>query len=349
MSIIKRRTLQRNSIYDFLRFIGIVCILLAHMGIPNTLFQIRNFDVPFLVILSGIAYAEFSAIHYTSYFDYLKKRFLRLIMPTWIFLTLYYISFYTVNEIHLNNLLFSYSLLGHEDIGVWIIRIFFSMAILAPFLFWWNKKLNANKKFYIFIATAFTFYEIIYFISKHYIHGINFTIFNVLFMYTFSYGLLYLYGIRLNSFNQASLKKHFALILVILLSYLSYDWILYEKFYPTQLFKYPPEGYYFAYALMISLILFYFSKYTNLFAFFINNKLIAFIGSSTFWIYLWHWYYLKLYEIYLLDMHYLIKFIFIFSLTLATVYIQKKLLFFLLERLHLNKKTKKLLTTVFTG
>lgn len=349
MSVIKKNTLQRNNIYDFLRFVGIICILLAHMGIPNILFQIRNFDVPFLVLLSGISYAEFSALHYTSYLHYLKKRFLRLIIPTWIFLTLYYISFYTVNEIHLNNILFSYSLLGHEDIGVWIIRIFFSMAILAPFLFWWNKKLNDNKKFYIFITISFTFYEILYFASKHYLFGMQYTIFNVIVMYTLSYGLIYLYGIRLNSFNKASLIKHFTFISVILLSYLSYNWIFYRELYTTQQFKYPPEGYYFSYALVISLFLFYFTKYTNLFSYFINNKIISFIGSSTFWIYLWHWYYLKLYRLYLLDMNYLIKFVFIFSLTLVTVYIQKKLLILLLKKVHMSKKINKLLTTVFTG
>lgn len=348
--LIMKTNIQRNNIYDFLRFIGIICILLAHMNIPDTLFQIRNFDVPFLVILSGISYAEFSSKHYSSYVDYLKKRFFRLVMPTWIFLTFYYFSFYPINQIHFRDILFSYGLLGHEDIGVWIILIFFSMALIAPMLFWWNKKLNSNKKFFLFMIIAFIAYEIVYFLSHSYLSKISFTIFNVIIMYTFSYGLLYLYGIRFNQFNKSSIQKQFAIIFLILLSYLLYYWEFYTTVYPTQIFKYPPEGYYLSYALMISLIILYLSKYTKIFTIFMNNKFITFIGSSTFWIYLWHWYYLKIFHIYHINMYYLIQFLFILLLTLTTVYIQKNILFFLLNKFPNDlKNIKKFLTTIFTG
>lgn len=255
-----------------------------------------------------------------------------------------------MNQISLKDILFSYGLLGHEDIGVWIIRIFFSMALIAPMLFWWNKKLNCNKKFFLFIIIAFFLYEILYFISHYYLSKIQLTIFNVICMYTFSYGLLYLYGIRLTQFSKSLLEKQFAIIFFILLSYLLYYWEFNATIYPTQTFKYPPEGYYLSYALTISLILLYLSRYTKIFTVFMNNKLVAFIGSSTFWIYLWHWYYLKLYYLYHINTNYLIQFLLILLLTLATVYIQKNMLFLLLNKLPNDLKTmKQMLTTIFTG
>lgn len=345
----KEERLSRNAIYDFLRFIGIICIILAHIGIPDVLAQIRNFDVPFLVILSGIAYTQFSSQHHTSYLDYLIKRFYRLIVPTWIFLTIYTFSFYTFDQISIKNLLFSYSLLGHEDIGVWIIRIFFSMALLAPILFWWNKKLDTNSKFYLFMILAYIFYTIVYIVTQASLSGKILTMFNVIFMYTISYGLLYLYGIRLNSFSSTSLKMHFLTITALFISYLGYYWIQFHSIYPTQKFKYPPEGYYFSYALLVSIFLFYVSKFTKAFNAISQNKFIIFVGSSTFWIYLWHWYFLKLYYSHNFDLHYIIKFLVIFLLTVALVFLQNKVLLYILNKFSFKQKTKKIFITIFTG
>ncbi|MDM5272544.1 acyltransferase family protein [Sulfurovum sp. zt1-1] len=340
---------QRNSIYDLLRFIGIVCIVIAHMGVPPALFQIRNFDVPFLVILSGIAYAEFSTLHYGSYIRYVKKRFYRLVVPTWIFLSLYYMSFYNIEQLNIKEIIFSFSLLRHEDIGVWIIRIFFSMALLAPVLYWLNSKLYSNRIFYLFIAFTFLFYVLIIVSAQMYLYGNVLTIFNVLFMYTIAYGLLYLYGIRINTFSRETIKKHFFVIAVVFLFYVVFYWLRDHTVYPTQNFKYPPEGYYLSYALMVSIALFYFAKFTHLFDKLSKNTFIAFIGSSTFWIYLWHWYILKLYNLYGIDLGYVLKFALIFISTVCIVYMQNQFLTYILTKMNLSEKIKKTLSTIFRG
>ena len=44
----------RNLDYDFLKFIGIFCIVFAHIGVSPYVFQIRNFDVPLMVLLGGM-------------------------------------------------------------------------------------------------------------------------------------------------------------------------------------------------------------------------------------------------------------------------------------------------------
>lgn len=51
-SKINRQT--RMGYIDFLKFIGLTGIIIAHVGSPDWLMMLRNFDVPFMVILSSI-------------------------------------------------------------------------------------------------------------------------------------------------------------------------------------------------------------------------------------------------------------------------------------------------------
>lgn len=43
---------------DFLKMLGLLCIMLAHVNPPQIIMQLRNFDVPFMVILSGMLAAN---------------------------------------------------------------------------------------------------------------------------------------------------------------------------------------------------------------------------------------------------------------------------------------------------
>ena len=85
---------SRNYNYDFLKFVGISCVILAHTGVHGLIFQLRNFDVPLLVLLSGISFAEYSSTNFQSYKEYILKRFIRLVVPTWIFLAFYNIAIF---------------------------------------------------------------------------------------------------------------------------------------------------------------------------------------------------------------------------------------------------------------
>jgi hypothetical protein len=41
---------DRNTNIDFLKFIGISCIILAHVDTPRIIFQARNFDVSLIIL-----------------------------------------------------------------------------------------------------------------------------------------------------------------------------------------------------------------------------------------------------------------------------------------------------------
>lgn len=47
----------RDPAVDLLRFIGISMIFLAHIGPPAALFQLRSFDVPLMIFVSGLSYS----------------------------------------------------------------------------------------------------------------------------------------------------------------------------------------------------------------------------------------------------------------------------------------------------
>ena len=45
---------RRIGYVDFLKFIGLTGIILAHVGSPSWLMMLRSFDVPLMVILSSM-------------------------------------------------------------------------------------------------------------------------------------------------------------------------------------------------------------------------------------------------------------------------------------------------------
>lgn len=87
--------MQRDVTIDILRVCGLLLIMLAHVNPPNLIFQIRTFDVPMMVFVSGVSYF-LSKKADVSYFSYAFSRFKRLVLPVWIFFVFFlldYLSF----------------------------------------------------------------------------------------------------------------------------------------------------------------------------------------------------------------------------------------------------------------
>ena len=93
---------ERDYTLDYLRALGTALVIFAHITTPTGILEIRTFDVTMLVFVSGASYAlsakEKQILHTKEYFEYIFNRFKRLIVPTWIFLTLYFILFHLLNE-----------------------------------------------------------------------------------------------------------------------------------------------------------------------------------------------------------------------------------------------------------
>lgn len=344
---------SRNYNYDFLKFVGISCVILAHTGVHGLIFQLRNFDVPLLVLLSGISFAEYSSTNFQSYKEYILKRFIRLVVPTWIFLAFYNIAIFLLfNERPiLKTILLQFSLTGDVDtgVGVWIIRIFFSMSIISIFLKKINTNIKTNNIFYLTIALSFAVYEYVEYISFTNLDIDKYILLQYIVFYTVSYGFIFLYGLRMLFFSKKEIKYHIVAFAFIFAIFACYNLIKYNEFIGTQEYKYPPRIYYISYALFISFTLFYLTLYSEYFNFFKKNIIVNFIGKSTMWIYLWHWFFLKLNNNLFFNCNILVKYFFVFTLSTIFTYFQSIFIYFLNKYIVKNINNKKLLIKIFTG
>ena len=79
---------MRDLRIDFLKFVGLVMIILAHSGPPGGIFQLRNFDVPLMVFCSGFVFSY--GVSYSGYLSYVMARLQRLVIPVWFFLLFFF-------------------------------------------------------------------------------------------------------------------------------------------------------------------------------------------------------------------------------------------------------------------
>ena len=142
--------MERDERIDILRFIGLAMVIFAHVNPPDLLFQLRDFDVPLMVIVSALSFGlSYSPQH--SYKSYLWKRIKRLVFPVWIFLSIYFTAEYIVFpeslELNLQTIMSSYMLTS--GIGyVWIIRVFLLVALLSPLIFYIHKNTDSNLRYF---------------------------------------------------------------------------------------------------------------------------------------------------------------------------------------------------------
>lgn len=77
---------------DILKTIGLICIILAHVNPPNIIFQLRNFDVILMIMISASLFFDKKfEFNRKNYKEYLAKRVKRLLLPTWLFLSIFFI------------------------------------------------------------------------------------------------------------------------------------------------------------------------------------------------------------------------------------------------------------------
>lgn len=300
-------------------------------------------------MLSAISFSSFSYNDHFSYTWYLYSRFIRLVLPTWLFLLFYNSIVIITDEVSpsLMDILYQITFIGGTDIGVWIIRIFVSIALIAPLLYKINNSIKANNLFYVILAFAYLTYELINMTSSLYLDGNILKLFRIIFCYTIAYSLIFLYGLRITTFSHSDLKSHsiFLVSLFILLIIIGYS--LTGEIVPTQHFKYPPTCYYLSYSMIISISLYRIVISHN---FRIqDSKLIKFIGQSTLWIYLWHWFVIKIYFYIGLDYAFVTKYVLIYSLTILIVYLQTLFTQSVISITSIPKRKAILIKKIFTG
>ena len=278
---------SRDKYIDFLRFVGLAMIVLAHVKAPFTIHQIRCFDVPLMLFVSGLAYGN-KTVNGIS-FKYSKK------CET------------TLSKTNVK------TKIKTAEMIVMIVLVMFATPILIKI----NNKLS-NLFFLILIIALFFIQEGLISITQYFTNPQVNNIYTETIPYLFGYSIPFLFGLRLRQCERKN--EHLFLSLIILTSFAFLA--IYIKRFGTPIaitptFKYPPHSYFLIYGLLVSAILWksriFLSNLTKI-------KLFTFIGENTIWIYIWHIVFVSFANIYIEN--WMIKYILVISLAVLVYYIQ---------------------------
>jgi len=314
-----RQTMARDEKIDILRFIGLAMIILAHTDPSPLIAQIRNFDVPLMVLVSGASFAL--SYRYEAFTSYLWKRIKRLVFPTWIFLTVYFAVIFATNfpivAPGIKTVIGSYILLS--GIGyVWIIRVFLLVALVSPFILKFSNSTKSHATFFSVTAAIYIAYEIILFITKSFSESPIRTMFENTVLYVIPYAILFAIGLRLTQLSKQHMINFMMVAFAVCVTVGAILWNASGTLVLTQEFKYPPSIYYLSYALAVSLFLWLISdrivtavKQLGIY------EPVMFIAQNTIWIYLWH---IPLIEI--INLEFYIKYPIVFALASCIAFVQ---------------------------
>lgn len=316
---------NRNKQIDYLRALGLLLIILAHVYPPTFIAQIRCFDVILMVFISGLS---FSSKKIDSYTDYIFSRAKRLILPVWIFLFIYLTAFYLIQpyiwdeEYLTKRMIIRSFLLLDESIGyVWIIRVFLVISIIAPILLRINNMISSTRFFLVFFISLVFLEILVYKISNFLPDGFFKEFWVSIIVYGIGYTIPFLLGIRLKVSNDYKI-----LIIITILFAICFSMFIINNdgtYKLTPQFKEPPHMYYITYGILISSLLWFFRYKWERICDYRTSKMILFIGQNTIWIYLWHMPFALLSN--LLPCNWGIKYLFVFIPALLIFCIQYKL------------------------
>lgn len=334
--------MQRNMTVDAMRCFGLLLIILAHVSPPDTLFQIRTFDVPMMVFISGMSYF-LSQKKSVNVINYTISRFKRLVLPVWSFFTLFFIFIYIFRPSGFSELLSLKMIVSTFMLNgfgyVWIIRVFLIIAILSPLYVFFTSKMNGYSV--SVMAFVMVLVSTIASMVDYYSQGklIGHFIYDVIFP-AVSYGAVFIVGYKFLTFSKIEKTFLFLLFLITVSAYFAHNYIVLNEVKGFQEYKYPPTMYYISFSFVMIMIVNYF------FDFFLKTrklpKLILDVSSNTIWIYLWHIPVVEFFHRNNLAVDFTLKYTLAVILSISIALVQV----FLIRKLAPNSK---LMNVIFTG
>lgn len=333
---------------DLLRFVGISGVILAHVSPPEIVFQARNFDVPLMVLVSGVVF-QHSGRKEVCYREYLVSRIPRLCLPVWLFLTfLFFVAypfFYLLLGVEypfsLKTIVTSYLLLS--GIGyVWIIKVFVLVTLIAPPIRSVSEKIRSNTIYLLLVLLIFLMYSLLlpWFTSS--------PIIRETLSYLIPYACVFALGVRLSRISRDKVLLLSFLFLTIFLGIFLY--FSGGETNSLQAHKYPPQTYYLSYAMFLSLIFYSSSDFLVR----LSNKVrikpsVIFIGQNSMWIYLWHIFILEIRNTFELKLSSFSAYIFVYSLAIILAYSQVYLIDKITRFYGIAGQRKKFILSILTG
>lgn len=309
--------LTRNDSIDCMRFIGLSLIILAHINPPYILFNLRCFDVPMMLFISGLVYSGRKIDLSLSFFI---KRALRLVVPVYIFLTVYFLlamvlKFFAGIDfgITYTHIIGSYALFN--GIGyVWIIRVFLLIALLTPLLMRIEQYLRSDWALVLFMVAL----SLMLTASVQFGFAMNNVFVKEYLYYAIGYSVPFIAGLRVMHINKTRFKSFSYIIASIMLLLCGIRTIYGGGVLNIQGSKYPPQAYFLFFGVLMSLLCYAVCFYMKL-----GNgiyRLFRFIGMNTIWIYLYHIPFIQLTG--KMSMHWSLRYIIVYAFSVVMCYVQ---------------------------
>ena len=310
---------ERNTYIDFLRFVGLSFIVLAHVGCPPTLHQIRCCDVPLMLFVSGLSYSgkKVSA----SWKEYYWPRIKRLVIPIYIFVACYTLFSAIFGSPQPTDVIAKSFLLCYEGaIGyVWVIKIFLLIMLVTPLLIKLNERIS-NGTFFATLVGLIVLQEGVVAFSDLLPAGIVKFGYNETIPYLVGYSIPFLLGLRL---RKASVKTENIVLVVTVCAAIGLGIYLRLCVNSEALItdsKYPPHSLFLLYGLATAAVLW---KMRGILGSVTKARWISFIGSNTIWIYVWHTLFVILVP--MVCGQWLVKFLLVYACAVGVYYLQYRL------------------------
>lgn len=285
---------ERNIKLDLMRFSGVLVIMIAHSHPPVWLNQLRNFGSPLLIFGSALTYGYIYKTRTIDSGPFFKKRLKRLIVPAWIFLTIFFGVVFVALSLIGKDFQFSktevvQSYFFYKGIGfVWIFKVYLILALITPFGLKWSKSKISNKNYFGLIFMVYLIYEVAIFLFFESIPAVSREFISSIFLVVIPYSALYLYGLRAHTLKNRQLHYVIFYSLLIFLVLAVKKRMDFGSFIQTQGYKYPPTLYYLSYAffcinLFYYLVMNYFEVNKTRF-----EDTVVWLSTNSLWIYLWH-------------------------------------------------------------
>ncbi len=251
-----------------------------------------------------------------------------------------------ISQFSASDIVESYLMAG--GIGyVWIMRVFFLISVLAPFVAFVSKKVKSHYIFFSLIAVVLASITVL---SILYADGLseNHSLLNVV-LQTVCYVAVFSVGYRVVSVGRlGGLGGKVSIVAMAFLATIAVS--LLSVGIEFQDYKFPPTGYFVVYGILGTLVIWQALAGLN------RHRqpgrvdnLLSLVGSSTVWIYLWHIPVVLLQRATDLFPNFLVTWLAAMAFAMFAAFTQKAVITWLIERIRPRQDMKRLILGMFTG
>jgi len=275
--------MKRDRNIDNLRGLAILIMILTHTTAwyraarsADFIWDFSHFVVPVFLFCSFFLFFNKPVeLNWSNFFPYFKKRLLRLLVPYYIYLSIYSLMqfFLEGKKISVDYLIRSAFFFGGPD-SSWLVTLFVYLTIISPLIWHWYRK----TKFWFYLYGATALGSTVYFLFNGYpnYRQIMWLPWTVIIYFTL-YFVTYI-GKKVNRIMILSL---ISFLLFFLLRF-----YLFSQHKTLVLFnnKYPPNLYYLSYGIFFVLFLYVLSS-RGFFAVLKSEKMLSFFSRYSYSIY----------------------------------------------------------------